>query len=791
MMKPAVWASVLIGAWLTVSSVQAGDWVTHPQARGAAAQTAVNLQFQSVLSLDRRPAELKVAVTADNRFVLYVNGRRVAAGPSRGDLAHWRVASVDLAPYLEAGPNIIAAEVWNDGPNKPMAQVSARTGFRLEAMDAVWADRIDTGRGDWRVRRNDRRTVGDGRSQMAAAVGPSGYYVAGAPETIQGQFQADAWLTTPKTDAEWVAPAPALQAGETSPWTLGADVLPAMRHDEVPIGAVVRATGVDASAFPARPIRVPAHSEVELLIDTGRVLGAYPEFDLAGGAGATIEATYVEALYDANGRRLSDRAAVGDGRALGLTDRFLPVGGEQIFRPAWWRAWRFMQVRIKTDDQPLMLNAVKAYETGYPFETRAWFDSDDVQLNQIWRIGWNTVKFDAHETYMDTAYWEQLQYIGDTRIQALVSYDVSGDSRLAIQAIDAFDASRVVDGLPQAAWPSSGQNSIPPFALLWIGMIHDYWMNQPDLSVVRRNLDGVRAVLNWYAPYVTDKGLVRQTPGWLFIDWRAGLSEQPRSDDPVKPDSCIISLLYLGALVQAAELEGAAGEPERADADRREAERLRLGIRDQCWDATRGLYADSPLKDRFSQHANLLAVLYDVEPTSGQAALIEKIVARNASRSFPEITPVTYYFSFYLSRAVEHAGLADAYLALLQPWRDMLGQNFTTWPEEPDPTRSDSHAWSAHPTSDLLRLVAGVKPDAPGYARVRIEPHLGGLRRLDAATVHPQGVIETRYRVDERTGRLSADVRLPRGLSGVFVWQGRQRLLRPGRNLITMAPAKP
>ena len=788
MLKPVVWAAALIGAGLAAASAQAGDWVTHPDARGEAAQTAVNLQFQSVLDLDRRPQRLNVAVTADNRFVLYVNGRRVAAGPSRGDLSHWRRSSIDLAPYLQRGRNVIAAEVWNDGPNKPGAQISARTGFRLDAVDAAFVDRLDTGRAVWRVRRDDSRAVGGGLMQVIRAVGPKGYYVAGGPETIRGRAGGDDWLTTPQAGADWASTAPALQPGETSPWTLIDDPLPAMRYDTVPIGTVVRARGVDASAFPSGRVTVPANSEVELLIDSGRVMAAYPAFDLAGGAGATVQATYAEALYDADRRRLTDRAAVGDGQALGLTDTFLPAGGVQTLKPAWWRAWRFLQLKIKTGDQPLTLNAVRAHETGYPFQTLARFDSDDAQLNDIWRIGWNTVRFDAHETYMDTAYWEQLQYIGDTRIQALVSYDLSGDARLAVQAIDAFDASRSVDGLPQAAWPSNGKNSIPPFALLWIGMIHDYWMNQPDLSVVQRNMAGARAVLDWYAPYVTEQGLVRQTPGWLFVDWRPGLSEQPRRSDPVKPESCIISMLYLGALDQAADLETAVGDPARGQADRRQAQRVRQGVRDHCWDAGRGLYADSPLKDRFSQHANLLAVLYDVAPQRDQAALLEKVMTPHGIDAPEGLTGVTYYFAFYLVRALEHAGLADRYPAVLTTWRDMLAQNFTTWPEEPDPTRSDSHAWSAHPTSDLLRLVAGVRSDAPGFARVRIEPHLGALGRLDAATAHPAGLIETRYRVDPRTGRLSADVRLPRDLTGVFVWQGRERPLRPGRNRFVMTP---
>src|ERR1039458_5384123 len=47
-------------------------------------------------------------------------------------------------------------------------------------------------------------------------------------------------------------------------------------------------------------------------------------------------------------------------------------------------------------------------------------------------------------------------------------------------------------------------------------------------------------------------------------------------------------------------------------------------------------------------------------------------------------------------------GMGDRYLDSIKPWRDLLPQHFTTWPETPGETRSDSHAWSAHPIYDLL-----------------------------------------------------------------------------------------
>lgn len=126
--------------------------------------------------------------------------------------------------------------------------------------------------------------------------------------------------------------------------------------------------------------------------------------------------------------------------------------------------------------------------------------------------------------------------------------------------------------------------------------------------------------------------------------------------------------------------------------------------------------------------------------------------------------------------------MADQYLASLKPWRDLLPLHFSTWPEPPGKTRSDSHARSAHPAYDLLTLVAGIEPASPGFASVRIAPHLGDLREISAEFPHPQGMIRVQF---ERAGdTLAGTVTLPPGLQGAFVWNGKQQALHTGVNKI-------
>jgi len=758
----ALWLILLVFGLAAPAGAQEAKWITDK-----AAAAPVVLHFRRALTLEKAPVHLWVAVSADNRFLLYVNGERAASGPATSDLAHWRHARVDIAPYLKTGQNTVSATVWNfvipgeDDLKKqtgPLSQQSAGTGFYLKAEDDAFAG-LNSGPG-WQVARDSGHQASSGMAQIDT---PDwlGYYVAGAPETIDAR----------KAISDWQS------AAVSNPRPLTPDPLPQMTYNLTDNGRLVRGEGV----FPAASQVIPAHSHVTLLIRRDNMVAAYPQLRVSGGRDAVIKATYAEALYDQAGKK-SMRDAVGDRVVRGLSDTFIANGEPVRFETLHWRVWRFLQLDIETKDQPLTLDSLQTFETGYPFEATGRFHASDPLLNDIWDIGWRTARLDAHETYMDSAYWEQLQYVGDTRIQMLISYIVSGDKRLAVNAIDAFGWSNTEGGLTEGAYPSRGHNPIAPFSLLWLGMMHDYWMNQPDTAVISRNLPRAREVLAWFRPYVHADGLLGKNPTWNFVDW-VGKDRDAFPSFDSHGESCLTSLIYLGALQQAADLERTLGDGKRGDEDAALAEQIKTGIQAQCWDAQRRLYADDPSKTLFSQQTNALAVLYDVAPKAMQADILTRITAHGIEP--PEgLIPVSYYFSWYLVRAYEHAGLSDRYLDLLQTWRDLLPLHFSTWPEAKLEDRSDSHAWSAHPTADLLAIVAGVQPAAPGYARVRIAPHLGDLESLTATAQTPSGPVTVRY-TQTKTG-LTAEIDLPSGLPGNFFWKGKSYPLKTGKNHLTL-----
>jgi len=758
-------------------------WITHPT---APLREPLVLHFRKSLELAARPAKYVVHVSADNRFVLFVNGHRVEDGPARGDLAHWRYETFDLAEYLKAGANVVAATVWNYGIYAPVAQITDRTAFLVQGDGAAEAE-VNTPDG-WMVE------VEAGQTPLPRQ--PEGFwaYMAnGAGDEFNAAKYDWHWDDPVVSGGAWVPAASPMRenisqgaaraglAGETvdNYWQLVPDELPHMEYTPADAGKVVRSDEAGATDFPARPVTIGANRHVHVLLDRKTLTTAYPQLTVSEGKGSSIRLTYAEALYDEKQQK-GDRDEVGNRQALGYHDDFLPDGGaHRTFEPLWWRTWRYLDLDIQTADEPLDLESLKAEFTGYPFEELASFDGKDGELAQIWDISWRTARLDAHETYMDTPYYEQLQYIGDTRIQALISYAVTGDDRLARQALAAFDSSRIPAGLTQSRYPTSQPQMIPTFSLLWIGMLHDYWMYRPDTAPVKASLPGTRTVLDWFAQYEQPDGLLRRLPWWSFVDW-VSKGEIPTYD--ANGESCTTTLEYLGALEDAADLERALGDADRAGRESSRAEHVRNGLRAKCWDTRRKLLADNSSLTAFSQQSNVLGVLYDVIPRDEQQGVLKRIEGIEPGTTPDGILSCSYYFRFYLARALDHAGMGDEYLSSLKPWRELLPLHFSTWPETPGETRSDSHAWSAHPAYDLLTIVAGIKPAAPGFASVRIAPHPGELREVSAEFPHPSGMIRVQF--ERRGAALEGTVTLPEKLTGTFVWQGKEEPLHPGINRI-------
>jgi hypothetical protein len=297
-------------------------------------------------------------------------------------------------------------------------------------------------------------------------------------------------------------------------------------------------------------------------------------------------------------------------------------------------------------------------------------------------------------------------------------------------------------------------------------------------------LFGIENVLNWYEERIDPKTeMLGRTPYWNFVDWP---KEWPWSmvvnsggvpAGGAEGGSSILSFQLAYALNEAAELFHYFGRVEKAEYYKKLAGKISAATVKLCWDNNRMLMANTPEKDEYSQHANIMAILSDAALPVDPKELISRVAKDD------KIIQATVYYRFYLLLAMKKVGLADQYTGMLEPWRTMLSNGLTTFAEKPEPSRSDCHAWSASPNYDLLATVAGIEPAAPGFGSVKIEPHLGSLQWVEASMPHAKGTIRVKFSRNNTNG-LDGEIELPAGLKGTFVYKNKSMELNEGVNRI-------
>lgn len=733
--------------------------------------------FRKNLDLERTPSVFIVNLSADNRYKLFVNDSLVSLGPVRSDLHYWNFETVDLAPFLHKGKNIIAALVYNEAQYRPESQITLRTGFVLQGNSAK-EEVLNTDK-SWKCTRD-------------SAYQPLwGYFAASTGQNVDMNKTIMGWKAANFDDSSWsnaaeLFPAKLKGEGDGFGWMLVPSSLPQMERTYQRIAVLRDEKGIKVPAgFPASKtsITIAAHSTVELLLDQTYETNAYITAVFSGGKDATISIGYAESLFDniaKYGMRKSNRNVVEGKDFSGRTDDLISNGKMgQSFTTLRFRTYRYIHLVIKTKNEPLVLNDFYGTFTGFPFKQKAVIhsDKDNKEIQQILNIGWRTARLNAFETYTDCPYYEQLQYIGDTRIQAMVSYYYTGDDRLARNALNLMDHSRLPEGVTLSRYPTHSTQIIPPFSLWYIGMLHDYWMYRNDPLFIKSKLSGARDILDFFGKYQQKDGSLKDVPYWNFVDWANGkgwfFGNSPRGSDG---SSAILDLQLLLAYQWMNQMELKMGEPVFATIYQKKAAQLKQTIQNKYWDTKRGLYADVVDKSSFSQHANALAILAGMVGESQLHALAEKLVTDSS------LTQCTIYFKYYLNRALVKAGLGNDYMNWLGVWKNDIKMGLTTWAEISDiyTTRSDCHAWGSSPNIEFFRTVLGIDSDAPGFSRIKIEPHLGTMTNVSGEIPHPNGKVAVAYRLEN--GKWRININLPEKTSGVFIWKNKKYTIQAGSN---------
>ncbi|HEX2948985.1 MAG TPA: alpha-L-rhamnosidase C-terminal domain-containing protein [Armatimonadota bacterium] len=764
-------------------------WIDAPE-RSTDCPTVMLFRRKFVID---KATTVRIHVSADNRYRLMLDGMPVGRGPERGDPRHWRYESYDLD--LAPGEHTFIAMTWWLGKLAPFAQMSVRPGFLLAA-EGDLQQTLSTGIAEWEC------SSVDGMSFEPPANISS--YIAGAKLVVDGTVFPWGWETG--NVGIW-QPAMRITKAVTTAieydiqpyWVLTASTLPAML--EVPrASGVVRfltdllvSHPVNMQAHLAdealqwqqwiagnEAIDIPAHTTRTAVIDLENYCCVFPVLRVSGGQGTVVRLDWSESLLvETNGWNKGNRDEIDGKYFVGAGEEFHPDGGmNREFTSLWWEAGRYLKVSIITGDEPVSLESLTLLETRYPLEMSGTFRCADYRVENIIPLAVRTLQMCAHENYMDCPYYEQLMYVGDTRLEVLTTYTMMPDDRLPRKAIQTFNDSRGDSGLTQSRFPSLVTQFIPPFSLWWVGMVHDYWLWRNDPAFVRAQMPGVRSVMEYFRTLLRDDGLINPPHGWNFVDWVHGWHDGVPQDGQDAP-SAIINLQCALSLIAKADLEDYFGEPQLAARDRETAVRMSEAVFQQFWSDEHGLLADDLGFTHFSEHAQCLALLTGLVPHDYREKLVSGLLTD------PNLARTTIYFTHYLFETLYQLGQADSIRKRLDLWCNLPDRGFFTLLESPEPNRSDCHAWGAHPLYHFYASFLGIRPAGAGFQQVRIAPQLGSLSWIEGTMPHPAGNISVA--LHRENGMLHAEISLPEEVTGTFVWGECESALAAGKTELLLS----
>jgi len=733
---------------------------------------------------------LRIHVTADEHYELFLDGAFLSRGPERGDPNNWFFDTYDV--HLGPGAHVLSARVWSPGVASPRWRLSLRHGLLVSPQNVDHQSRIATGHAPWEALaipgytftppfEHDFYSIGHTSTVDAAQVPRGAERGAGhgwtPVETLQAGANPD--RRNRFTAIHLLRPAivPPRIERECRPGKVQFVGSLIHRPDKDHPFLKKEHLGAEAEEWQAlwdqnRPLVIPAQAHLRVLIDLDDYYCGYPFVLCSGGQGASLRFAWAEALYNRPGAPEKGNRNEWWGKCFwGIGDTLLPSGraGQRFDVPHPY-AGRYLEITVRTDREAVTLERIGIRETRYPLDVTSSFKCSDDRLNALMPLCTRTVALSAHDAGVDGPYYECMSWIGDAPQLCLSLYTLTTDDRLARKYIDTFNASRQQNGLTLARYPARDRVYIASYSLCWIRLIHDFMLWRGDMDLLRRVMPGVRGVLDAWLRFCTPDGLARITLGWNFVDW---VPEWPDGIPPGGRGHCSIhNWQGVLALQSAAELEDWLDEPECAARHRRLARALTGRIIDRFWNEARSGFADDEGHLSFSEHSQSLALCSRDLPRD----LREK-TARTLIHD-ANLTRTTFSFRHYLFEALATLNRGDIILQRLAPWLDLPGQGFKTVPEQPEPSRSDCHGWSAHPAYHVFAGLLGIRPAAPGFTQVVIKPSPGPLQHIEGVLPHPAGPLGVAC--EQGDGRLSVTCSLPSALTGTLVLGDRAIPLHSG-----------
>ena len=415
--------------------------------------------------------------------------------------------------------------------------------------------------------------------------------------------------------------------------------------------------------------------------------------------------------------------------------------------------FRFVRIDLEEPDAVLMLKEVRATFGYRDIPYLGSFKSDNERLNNIWMTGAYTVHLNMQEYIWDGVKRDRLVWIGDLHPELMTVNTVFGYNEVIPKSLDL-----IRDTTPVPNW----MNGISSYSIWWLLIHKDWYLYQGNLDYLKEQKVYMTTLLNHLMTKIDDNG--KETlDGTRFLDW-------PSSPNVKGVDAGLQALMVM-AMEAGHDMALAMGDKSLAE---------------RCKKASKKLKKYTPDHNQSKQGAALMALAGLMKAEKADKEVLSVGGAKNFST----------FYGYYMLEAMAKAGNYQGAMDIISEyWGAMLDLGATTFWEDfnidwmENAARIDElvpegkvdvhssyggycyvgfrhsfcHGWASGPTAWLSRYVLGVQVLEPGCKKVKIEPHLGNLNRVEGSFPTPLGVIRIKHEKGA-DGKIRSDIQAPEGV---------------------------
>ena len=592
-------------------------------------------------------------ISADDYYKLYINGRFVCQGPAPAYPFHYYYNRVDVTDFLKEGKNLIAVHTYYQGMiNRVWVSGDNRHGLILDLVQ-------------------DRNVILSSDESFRCAY-HSGFEAMGTVG-YETQYMERYRSGCPEEGFE-------LPGYDDSSWN----------------GAYLRS--VTDYKLVEQPTKMLEFEEIQpiwlcsekmdngterIVLDFGGIYVGYLYAEAAGENGTVIEVLCGQELEENTG--LSEDNAEEKCSEVPWVrwkmrcnceyrEEWILSGGEDKLDQFDYKAFRYAQLHVPAG---CTLKHIKLIARHYPFELKANPAIVDEDMQKIWKLCVDSMKYGVQEVIQDCMDREKGNYLGDGCYTALTHYALTKDDSMLKKLIDdSFRSDFINTGLMTCA-ACSFMQEIAEYPLMVYHMMVRYYELSGDKAYLEQHYRQMCEILDFYKEtYAQPDGLLCNLDKWCVVEWpapyRDGYAAEIAEGKVCTDLHSVINAHYIGALRCMNRISRILGKEVYCD-----TKSVEKAFCDVFYDKEHNLYLDKDGCDHISLIAQVFPLQYGIYPEGMEQQAEQSILDFIEKKGF---TTVMLFGAYPILEGLRRIGRKDIiyrYMSEEGAWKRMLREGAT------------------------------------------------------------------------------------------------------------------